>query len=362
MDISERKRAEEELRTTRDRLHFLVSSSPVMIYAFKAYGDFGTTFASENLKEVLGYEPRELLEDSNFWTNHVHSEDRKRVLEWERQVIKDGRGTHEFRFQRKDGMYRWLLEEAKLVLDANGNPSEVLAYSVDITERKSLEERLLESERLAVIGELAAIVGHDLRNPLTGLAGAAYHLKTKYESVLDAKGQEMLEVMDRDVRHADKIISDLLEYSRKMWLETSATTPRDIVADAVGLVELPRDVTLLDLTSNVPPITVDREKLTSAFVNIIRNAFDAMPRGGKLTITSKEADGKVDITFSDTGAGMTKDTIDKLWSPLFTTKAKGVGLGLPICKRIVEAHGGSISVQSELGKGSTFTVTFPAKS
>jgi signal transduction histidine kinase len=96
-------------------------------------------------------------------------------------------------------------------------------------------------------------------------------------------------------------------------------------------------------------------------VNIVRNAFDAMPEGGQLTVTSNEVDGDVEIAFSDTGAGMTRETLDRIWSPLFTTKAKGVGLGLPIAKRLTEAHDGSIRAEAHVGGGATFTVRLPIK-
>jgi two-component system, sporulation sensor kinase E len=106
---------------------------------------------------------------------------------------------------------------------------------------------------------------------------------------------------------------------------------------------------------------VDIDKIKRVFVNMIRNAIDVMPKGGRLTIKSTKLNENVQITFSDTGMGMTKETLEKLWAPLFTTKAKGMGLGLAICKRIVEAHGGSISVESVVGKGTTFAITIPIK-
>jgi signal transduction histidine kinase len=106
---------------------------------------------------------------------------------------------------------------------------------------------------------------------------------------------------------------------------------------------------------------VDKEKMKRVFVNIIKNAVAAMPKGGKLTISSRKTDDAVEISFTDTGVGMSKEVLEKLWTPFFTTKAKGLGLGLPICKRIVEAHDGKITVNSVLNKGTTFTVTVPVK-
>jgi signal transduction histidine kinase len=129
----------------------------------------------------------------------------------------------------------------------------------------------------------------------------------------------------------------------------------------LALVEIPKNVQLTDFTRNKPKISVDMEKLTRAFVNIIKNALDAMAKGGSLTIRSRKDGDHMQFVFSDTGMGMTKETVSKIWTPLFTTKARGMGFGLPICKRIIEAHGGTITVQSMVKKGTTFTITVPYK-
>jgi PAS domain S-box-containing protein len=484
---------EEELRATRDHLQFLLSSSPAMIYTAKAYGDYRTTFISENFRTVLGYDPRELLEDANFWTNHIHPEDRARTLEVERRVVKEGRGIYEYRFRHKDGSYRWMREEARLVRDATGNPLETVGYWIDITDRKHAEEELrsarerldyvitsnpaviftgkpradlsdydvtymsdrvvemlgfepqqfighpefwdgrvhpddlrryptevrelwkkgqctfgyrflhkdgtyrwireeakvirdaagnpvevmgywtdvteqkrmeeafLKSERLAAIGELAAMVGHDLRNPLTGITGAAYYVRTKEGSRLSAKGKEMLQLIEQDIGRSDKIINDLLEYSKELRLELAETDVKSLTRDALAQVKIPRGIRVVNSTKKKPTVRLDVDKMERAFANIIRNAVDAMPNGGTLKIRSKESNGSLQITFRDTGEGMTEEALAKISTPLFTTKAKGIGLGIPIAKRFVEAHGGSINVESKLGKGSAFTVTLPIK-
>jgi len=164
VDIAERKRMETELEkhtkhleelveerakelgATKDRLQFLLSSSPAMIYTAKAYGELGSTFISENFKDILGYEPRELLENPSFWIDHVHPEDKERMREEELRVIKEGHGAYEYRFQHKDGTYHWMREEARLIRDAAGNPLEVIGYWIDITDLKQIEDEIRESE------------------------------------------------------------------------------------------------------------------------------------------------------------------------------------------------------------------------
>jgi signal transduction histidine kinase len=217
----------------------------------------------------------------------------------------------------------------------------------------------LKAERLAAIGQLAAIVGHDLRNPLTGIAGATYYLKRKNSSRLDAKSKEMLEIIEKDIEYSNKIINDLLDYSREIKLETEQKSPRSIVEEALSRVEIPVKVEVANLTENEPIIKVDSQKIVRTFVNLIRNALDAMPEGGTLTVTSSKASNSVKISFIDTGMGMSKETIERLWTPLFTTKAKGMGFGLAISKRFIEAHGGKITVDSAVGQGTTLTIVLP---
>jgi PAS domain S-box-containing protein len=259
------------------------------------------------------------------------------------------------------------IENAKLIHQLNQAKNEIQGYAgqleLKVKERtKELvdaQNKLLRAQRLAAIGELAGMVGHDLRNPLTGIAGATYYLKMKLGQKLNDKEREMFETVERAIAYSNKIIDDLLEYSREIRLELLEADPKSLLAEALSLMKVPQKVHVLDRTEKGPRLKVDREKMRRVFVNMIKNAFDAMPNGGKLTVISEKGGGNVAFTFSDTGTGMSKDVMDRIWSPLFTTKAKGMGFGLPICKRIVEAHGGKISVASVANEGSTFTVTLP---
>jgi signal transduction histidine kinase len=228
---------------------------------------------------------------------------------------------------------------------------------------KQTQAKLVKSERLATIGELAAMVGHDLRNPLTGIMGAAYYLKTKYSTELGAKGKEMLKTIEKAIVYSNKIVNDLLEYSRELKLDLADVTPKALMKNALSLLEVPEKVQVVDATKDKPEVKADKEKMRRVFVNIIKNAFDAMPEGGTLTMKSRAVKGRLKIAFKDTGIGMSEETLSKLEKevPLFTTKAKGMGLGLAICRRIAEAHGGKISVRSTVGKGTTVTVTIPVK-
>lgn len=255
-----------------------------------------------------------------------------------------------------------------VIRDAEKQPVGFASIVNDITSRiraeealRDSQERLLKSERLAAIGEVAAMVGHDLRNPLTGIAGANYYLRLKWGSKLDERCREMLDVIEKDVEYSNKIVSDLLDYSREIRLELKETNVQEVLQDAMSFVKVPANVGLRRSVSAEPAISLDAERMRRVFVNLIKNAFDAMPKGGTLTVKSRRVEECIEIVFTDTGSGMSEETLKKVWSPLFTTKAKGMGFGLAICKRIVEAHGGSITVESRIGKGTKFTLLIPIK-
>jgi signal transduction histidine kinase len=129
--------------------------------------------------------------------------------------------------------------------------------------------------------------------------------------------------------------------------------------EALSMIEIPNRIKVLDYALNEPKIKVDMPKMERVYINLIKNAFDAMPEGGTLEIRSLQANNNAEISFRDTGTGISEGTMAKIFTPLFTTKAQGMGFGLAICKRVVEAHGGKISVESAVGKGTTFTVTVP---
>jgi signal transduction histidine kinase len=228
-------------------------------------------------------------------------------------------------------------------------------------ELKIVQEKLIKAERLAAIGDLASMIGHDLRNPLQGIAGAAYYLRTRNDTPMDQTTHEMIDTIEKCVECSNKIVNDLLEYSREISIESTETTPKNLIEQSLQLIKIPQTVQIKNESENKPKLNVDQRKMEGVFKNIIQNAFDAMPNGGTLSIRTQTNNDKVTFDFTDTGIGMSQETLSKLWTPLFTTKAKGMGFGLSICKRIIEAHGGTISVESTIGKGSSLKVKLPLK-
>jgi len=246
------------------------------------------------------------------------------------------------------------IENAQLIRQLN----DTRTHLEELVEEKT--NKLRQAERMAEIGQLAAMVGHDLRSPLAGIRNAVYYLKTRAGPKLDEKEKQMLETIDDNVAHSNNITSDLLDFSREIKLGKQLTNLKELVQHSLMLANVPENVEVQDLVPDSIRVEAAADKIERVFTNIIKNAAESMPNGGLLTIAIGIDGENLSISFVDTGVGMSNETLQKLWTPLFTTKTRGVGLGLVICKRYVEAHGGTISVTSTLGKGTTFTVTLPA--
>lgn len=365
-DITERKRIERQveegllrLRQSEAKFRGLYDSVGDGILANDVSGRI--LECNRAFEDMVGYSLEELRKMTwqDITPKHYLEQEEGLINE---QMLKRGLTTYlQKEYIRKDGSTLPVETIASMVRGTGGNPDMIWCIVRDMTERKQMEEALLRSQRMATIGELAAMVGHDLRNPLQGIANAVYYLSTEERPKLGEKGIEMLQEILGDIRRSDKIINDLLEYSREYYLELTETDVKSITKDALARLEIPAKIRVVDSTLDEPKMRLDTEKMRRVFLNLLQNAIDAMPDGGTVTIKSKRSIESVEIAFRDTGAGMTEDSMRRVWTPLYTTKAKGMGFGLAISKRIVEAHGGSMTVESKIGEGSTFTVILPVK-
>jgi signal transduction histidine kinase len=227
---------------------------------------------------------------------------------------------------------------------------------------------LKENERMAAIGETAAMVGHDLRNPLQVIVGSIDIIRKGLNRRGDSEAvssevsemEKWVDKIDAQTGYMNKIISDLQDYSRNIQPTLEETNVESLIEDVVSSVEIPDDVEVsVVLDEGLPDISVDETLMKRLFTNLVLNAVQAMPDGGSLSIRGSLQGDDVMILVEDTGVGIKEENLNEIFKPLFTSKAKGTGFGLPVCKRIVDAHGGTISVESEEGVGSTFTVKLP---
>ena len=347
------------LSESEERLYAIIQGSPEGIVVIDSNGNIAE--CNHAALQLYKSPSRDQLIGRNL-VDLVAKKDRENALRVFKEVARAEIMTHlRFTMLRNDGQEYPAEISLSIVRDAAGSLIVYVAIVRDLTEQNEIQERLQKAERMAVIGETVAMVGHDLRNPLQGISGAAYLLRQKFGSTADPETLEMLRLIEMGVGRADNIVKELLDYSREIRLELTETNAKTITEAALLQVRIPENVTVRDLTYDKPRLLIDAAKIERVFVNLVGNAIDAMSKGGELTITCAEAGEILEVQFSDTGEGIRDDVMRNLWKPLNTTKSKGMGLGLAICKRIVEAHGGSIEVKSILGKGSTFTIRLPIK-
>ena len=199
-----------------------------------------------------------------------------------------------------------------------------------------------------------------MRNPLQSINNATYYVSNELLRLpVSQKAIEMLQVINDSVDYADKIIRDLQDFSSTKKSIVKKTNINTIVKETLSQVETPKNIELITELGHFPRIEADKNQIKRTFLNLAVNGIQAMENGGRLKVSTKKTKDFIEVSFEDTGIGLPKEKMKKLFTPFFTTKAKGLGMGLAICKKFVESHGGSIEVESEEGKGSTFTVKLP---
>jgi PAS domain S-box-containing protein len=246
------------------------------------------------------------------------------------------------------------------IKDGKGNITGVVLVFRDISERQALQEQLVRQEKLAVLGELAGGVGHELRNPLGAIKNAAYFLNMVLERP-DPEIKETLGILEKEVANCERIIAGLLDFARARAPLRRKVGIAEVLRQVLSGINVPGNIAVKNRAiESLPVILADPDQLAQVFANIVINAVQAMPEGGELFINSEASDQEwLAVSVTDTGVGIPPENLEKIFEPLFTSKAKGIGLGMAISRTFAEGHGGSIEVRSRVGKGSTFTVTLP---
>lgn len=228
------------------------------------------------------------------------------------------------------------------------------------------QEELVRKEKLATLGQLAGTVGHELRNPLGVMSNAVYYLKSVL-SGSDDTVTDYLNIIKTEIHNAERIISDLLDFSIPKTPRVAVNMVAALIKRSLETCTMPDNVTLrLDLPDTTLEVKVDPLHIGRVFRNLITNGIQAMPKGGNLLISARKLTelplhDLIEISFADTGEGIDPENMARLFQPLFTTKARGAGLGLIVSKKLVEANGGRMDVESRLGKGTTFSVILPCE-
>jgi signal transduction histidine kinase len=265
------------------------------------------------------------------------------------------------------------------LVKANG---ELLVQAEELKERtkqlSEAQEELLHKEKLSILGQLSGSVGHELRNPLGVMNNAVYFLKTVLAEG-DETIREYLEIIENEIRNSQRIISDLLDFARTKPPQTKVVTASELVEQSLGRCAVPENVALKrEVPETLPLLKVDPLQMGQVLTNLVTNAVQAMPDGGALNIRARTVGAGlapaqsgypqgvplqdfIAISVEDTGEGIAPENMKKLFQPLFTTKPKGIGLGLVVCRNLTEANGGRIEVASRLGEGTAFTVILPVE-
>jgi signal transduction histidine kinase len=229
-----------------------------------------------------------------------------------------------------------------------------------MTELETTQAHLVRQENLAALGQLASTVGHELRNPLGVIMNVLYLIEMGTGDDANEPMRRHLATAKREVSAATLIVSDLLDFAAGREPMLAPVEVSELVAEALSVVPPPEGIQVVQGGEPEVVINADRDQIRQALLNLITNGYDSMPDGGVLTVSAASVAGSAQITVTDTGMGMDEETRESIFAPFFTKKAQGIGLGLAVTKRVIDAHGGTITVESTPSAGSSFTLTVPA--
>jgi PAS domain S-box-containing protein len=371
-DLTESRRAAERRRQVATRYQALVEQIPAVTFMAALDEGANEIYIGPQIEALLGFSQKEWLDDPVLWFKRLHPDDQERWnAEFTRGVATGGPFRADCRFLAKDGRTVWVHGEARLVRDSEGRPLCIQGVAFDITDIKAAEEKMREAqdalvrnERLAALGQLAASVGHELRNPLGAVRNAWHYVEKQLGPQISAHPRlpAFSEVIRTELARCARIIGELLDFARQRPLFRVAAPLAQLVQESLGLVARPAaTIQFLDeVPIDLPVPYVDRDQFKQVLVNLLQNAAEAVdPATGVVRVRAASDDDQLTLTIEDNGRGMSPEVLEKIFDPLFTTKLRGTGLGLAIAAGVIKRHQGTIRVHSVPGHGSTFTLAFP---
>ncbi len=399
-EVKEREKVEETLRQMTGQLSMLLASLPIVPYACESCGIARITYVGGTIRNITGFSPEQFTEDPSFYLDHLHPEDRKRILEEFDHDRGKGRGRYEYRFRAADGTYRWFADTWQCIEGATRLSDYIAGVWQDITEEKKLRQeaeirlqQLIQSSKMAALGEVMAGVVHEINNPNSFIAYNVPLLEkiwTLCEPVLEQHAsahpgwagqgvrfeeikQDMMEIIEAFRIGSDritKVISNLKDFSRAdEGAEMRPLRVNEVIRRTLMIVggQIRRSVSRIDLrlSDDLPPVPGHFQKLEQVFANLLINAHQAVTPGreGVITVTTRflERLKCVVAAVEDNGQGIEPKVVGRLFDPFFTTRreAGGTGLGLSVSYGLIREHGGLIGVLSRPGVGSRFTVFLP---
>ncbi len=316
------------------------------------------TFVNDKFVEISKYPREELLgRDHRIINSGYHSKEFIRDL-W--HTIANGRiWRGELRNRAKDGSYYWVDTTIVPFLDAQGKPYQYMAIRYDITDRKQSEERLREQAALARLGEMAAVVAHEVKNPLAAIKGALQVIGGRMP--VEGRDRAVLGDVVARVDSLNDIVQDLLVFARPRQPQLTPVPIAELIENTAALLKKDpaHSSVAVHITGSHPIVQLDVEQMKTVFLNLLLNSAQATGTGGRIAVSIEADDLAATIAIADNGPGIPAEVREKIFEPFFTTKHRGTGLGLPTARRVVERHRGTIDVECPAGGGTVVTVTLP---
>jgi len=354
----------EHLATSEAKYRGLVDHAPFGIFTTRG---MLITFSNRYNQELAGLDPDDLV-DPDAFRECIHPEDRDRVLAEFGQAVAQGQPCETvFRFLHKDGGVRKVLSRRLPVVAGGAAEPVYVGFNVDITALEDLQSRLSRAEHLAMLGQVAAGIAHELRNPLVGIGSTASLLLDDFSGT-DPRRTD-IDVILKEAKRLDRIVNQIVEYARPRELAPVLFDLSGLIAEVVKTLDVPLQAKHLAIQTSLSPtaahVHADRDQLKQVLLNVIHNAIDASPADGAaidvtaFELSSSERPGIV-VLVKDAGVGISSEVLPHVFEPFYTTgKRHGTGLGLAICRNIVVSHGGDIHMTSEVGKGTTVRIWLP---
>jgi len=360
----------DKIKDSEEKYRNLVEDIEDVIFRMDKTGRY--LFLNNALQKVTGYFPQEFYETPSIATEMIHKDDEKLVKETLQKILDDELKVSkdlEYRIYCKNGKELWLSQNTYPIKNKNGSIVGIEGIIRDITDKKKIEEQIRRSERLASIGELAASIAHEIRNPLGAISNSVCMLKQDLS--LNGDDQKLFEMVVEETDRLNNIITNFLTFAHPAEYHFAKTDILAIINETLLLLEqderFNEKIKIIKVyENNIPKVYLDQNWIRKVFWNLLVNSIDAMPRGGKIYIHVRRPNvpnnEEIEIAVADTGKGIPPEIMKKIFEPFFTTKkTKGTGLGLSIVHRIVDNHGGTIDVKSERNKGTAFTIRLPIK-
>ncbi len=355
-----------DLSTSESKYRGILDYAPFGIFTAKHRA---VIFCNRHNCILAGRNPDEDIAPETMWES-IHPEDRKQILRsFSEAIANEVPFERVFRFLHPNGTVRKVLSRAVPIRSVPGSEVIYQGFNIDITALEQMRERLSRAERLATLGQVAAGIAHEIRNPLVGI-GSTTSLLIEELHEEDTRREDLTTIL-KETRRLDRIVTQIVEYARPRDLVPGSFEVNPLIEETMNLVREPVEQkgvhVTYDFSPSLAPIYADRDQIKQVLLNGIQNALEAAPFEGtiRINLTEEERGGEKGLLIGihDNGKGIAPVDLPKIFEPFFTTgKCRGTGLGLPICQNIIDAHGGDIKAGSQAGDGTSLTIWLPISS